>query len=271
MGIRHSALCLLLFALLPAVTLADEAQPPPAAEKIPLPEPRILPRRSDYSKKRKEYRMPEFDASWKLSKEIYEKAVLTYDYWARDLEVNRFVTVVDLGKKSSERRFYVFDLEAGRVDELLTTHGKGSDPRNSGVGNDFSNEADSLKSSLGTYLTQKSYTGSHGYSLKLAGIEDTNSNAFERAIVIHSAPYVSELSSEAGRSWGCLVLDPIISRATIDRIKGGSLIIVGSSAPLAPAKKPEEKKKDEKPKAPLVEPPVTFPEDEAAPLPAPAH
>ncbi|MGZ3693002.1 MAG: murein L,D-transpeptidase catalytic domain family protein [Bdellovibrionota bacterium] len=226
----------------PAPVEAEPSVRKLAPDQIPLPLPRLLPRRKDYSK-RKEYRMPSFDPSWNLSKEIYEKASLAYDYWSRDLENNRFVTVVDLGKKSSERRFFIFDLEANRMDDLLTTHGKGSDPENDGTAEEFSNEEDSLKSSLGNYITLNSYTGQHGYSLRLRGLEDSNSNVEERAIVIHSAPYVSELSGQAGRSWGCLVLDPIIVRATIDRLKSGSLIVVESSAPPPPPKKKIEEKK----------------------------
>jgi hypothetical protein len=219
--------------------------------QIPLPLSRLFPRRKDYTA-RKEYRMPSFDSAWNLNREIYEKASLAYDSWSRDLENNRFVTVVDLGKKSSERRLFIFDLEANREDDLLTSHGKNSDPENDGIADQFSNEEDSLKSSLGNYLTLNSYTGEHGYSLRLRGLDDSNSNAEERAVVMHSAQYVSEISGQAGRSWGCLVLDPIISRATIDRLRGGSLIVVASSAPPPPLpkknveKKPEVKKPEEK-------------------------
>lgn len=254
-----------------AETAAEEAEPSVrnlAPGQIPLPLPRRLPRRKDYAK-RQEYRMPEFDPAWNLSREVYEKASLAYDYWSRDTEVNRFMTVVDLGKKSTERRFYVFDLEAGRVDELLTTHGKNSDPQNDGVANQFSNEEESLQSSLGTYLTLNPYTGSHGYSLRLRGLEDSNFRAEERAVVIHSATYVSELVGAAGRSWGCFVLDPIIVRATIDRLKGGSLMYVGTSAAIVEKKIEKKKPETAKPKTPSSEPVVGPDEDPEASDPAP--
>lgn len=230
------------------VTLADDApedeKEPVAVEAekplIPLPVARPLPRRQNYSRRR-EFRMPPFDPSWGLNQEIYEKAVRTYNQFARDFENNRFVTVVDLGIKSTERRFFLFDLLAHRVDDFRTTHGRKSDPKQKGVAENFSNEENSLQSSLGNYLTLNSYTGEHGYSLRLRGMNDTNSNVEKRAIVIHPAPYVSELAQEAGRSWGCLALDPTITRAIINRIRGGSLLVVDSSyvpEPSAPAPPP---------------------------------
>lgn len=47
-------------------------------------------------------------------------------------------------------------------------------------------------SSLGIYRCAETYEGKHGYSMRLDGLEPTNSLARERAIVIHSADYVSE-------------------------------------------------------------------------------
>ena len=215
-----------------------EVEPAPTPDIIPLPRPNPFPRRAKYSA-RQEFKMPAFDPSWGLSADVYEEAVQAYQRFSLNLENNRFVTVIDLGKSAREKRFFLFDLLAKRVDDFLTTHGKKSDPKNTGLADDFSNEQDSLKSSLGTFLTLRSYNGEHGYSLRLRGLDHTNYNAEKRAIVIHSAPYVSELALEVGRSWGCFVLDPILNRAIIDRIKGNSLIYVGFHRP--------EKAKKEKP------------------------
>ena len=62
--------------------------------------------------------------------------------------------------------------------------------------------------------------------MRLDGLSSTNSNARKRAIVVHPATYVSDSASRAGRSWGCPALDPKVSKSVIDRIKGGSLMLI---------------------------------------------
>jgi hypothetical protein len=52
--------------------------------------------------------------------------------------------------------------------------------------------------------------GAHGHSIRLDGLDPTNSNAASRAIVVHGAWYVSETmidhSGMLGRSQGCLAV-----------------------------------------------------------------
>jgi len=55
-----------------------------------------------------------------------------------------------------------------------------------------------------------------------------NDHALSRAIVIHGAPYVSEVFGRQigrlGRSWGCPAVRPEIARTLIDTIKGGTAV-----------------------------------------------
>lgn len=77
----------------------------------------------------------------------------------------------------------------------LVAHG-----RNSGenMATQFSNQNDSFATSLGLFRTQESYRGQNGYSLRMKGLEPGfNDNAFDRAIVIHGAPYVSPVLARA--------------------------------------------------------------------------
>ena len=83
--------------------------------------------------------------------------------------------------------------------------------------------------SLGLFVTDTSYVGSNGYSLRLRGLEPgINDNAFARAIVIHGAAYVSQAIADKlgrlGRSWGCPAVRSDIARKLIDTIKGGTAI-----------------------------------------------
>jgi hypothetical protein len=131
--------------------------------------------------------------------------------------------VIDYAKPSSEPRLWVFDLDCKRLlFEEVVAHGKGS-------GGDrsirFSNEPGSLMSSLGVFLTADTYIGKHGLSLRLRGMEEgINDLSMERAIVIHAASYVHP-GGPIGRSWGCPAVRPEISRALIESVRGGTLLL----------------------------------------------
>ncbi|MGZ3693001.1 MAG: murein L,D-transpeptidase catalytic domain-containing protein [Bdellovibrionota bacterium] len=205
---------------------APEVAPAPLPNE-PVPFANEKPELGSLSSTLALIRMPEFQSSWGLSKELYEKVAQYYNLNRQYLKNPDYVTIVDFSKRSSEKRFFIFDLRKSRVIPLHTTHGTNSDPTNQGIATVFSNTEDSLQSSLGFFLTLDSYEGLNGYSLRLRGIESSNSNAEKRGIVIHSAPYVSEDLGRAGRSWGCLALDPKISHAVINHLLGGSLLYIG--------------------------------------------
>jgi hypothetical protein len=105
--------------------------------------------------------------------------------------------------------------------------------RNSGdvTANRFSNTPSSLQSSLGFYITENTYVGNNGYSLRLKGVEKTfNDKAMERAIVMHGAPYVNEQLAKStgriGRSWGCPAVSMQEHKQIIDMLKGGSCLFI---------------------------------------------
>jgi hypothetical protein len=137
------------------------------------------------------------------------------------------LTVIDYSRPSASKRMWVLDLEARQVlFEELVAHGQGSGDN---LPTKFSNEADSHQSSLGLFVTDDTYVGKNGYSLRLDGLEaGVNDHARDRAIVIHGAPYVSpqfvRAQGRLGRSWGCPALSEDIARTVIDRIKGGDLV-----------------------------------------------
>jgi len=101
------------------------------------------------------------------------------------------------------------------------------------MANDFSNQPESYKSSLGFYETQSTYSGGHGYSLRLEGLEKgINDNANRRDIVIHGAGYVNEglIRSQGyiGRSWGCPALPENMYKPIINKIKDGTCLFIYS-------------------------------------------
>lgn len=174
------------------------------------------------------FRMPSFRESWEMKRNVYDAAVAYYKKHSAEFAVKRYVVVIDFSQHSSKRRWYLFDLETRKVERYLTTHGKNSDPDDDGLATEFSNTPESLQSSLGAYRTLHSYDGKYGYSMRLDGLEESNSNAQPRAIVVHPATYVSEKDEKAGRSWGCPALDKTVSKKIIDRIKDGALLYIGN-------------------------------------------
>lgn len=137
------------------------------------------------------------------------------------------LTVIDYSKASSQKRLWVFDLEKETLlYETEVAHG-----RNSGdlYSTRFSNQNRSLASSLGTYVTANTYTGSNGYSLNLKGLEaGYNDQALSRRVVMHGAWYVSEdfikSHGQSGRSWGCPAVSPVVAKPIINTIKDGSVV-----------------------------------------------
>jgi hypothetical protein len=163
-----------------------------------------------------------------LGAPVLESALQAY-YRAvtRRLTTSSLLTIIDYSLPSRVRRLWVLDLRAERVlAREYVAHG-----RNSGadLARRFSDRAGSLQSSLGLFLTGKTYHGRHGLSLRLRGLDPRlNSHAEARAIVIHGADYVSERSIAAlgrlGRSQGCPALDRAVAARVIELIRDGTVL-----------------------------------------------
>jgi hypothetical protein len=132
------------------------------------------------------------------------------------------LAVIDFSRPSVEPRLWVFDLAQERLMfEELVSHGRGSGDAEATV---FSNTPESYQSSLGLFRTMNSYYGRNGYSLRLEGLEPgVNDLAYQRAIVIHGADYVSEAfirqTGRLGRSHGCPAVRQEVTYPLIDSIK----------------------------------------------------
>ena len=137
------------------------------------------------------------------------------------------LTVIDYSKPSTDKRLWVFDLRSRELlYEELVAHGQGSGDNLATL---FSNQPDTHASSLGLFLTDDTYVGRNGYSLRLTGLDEGfNHRARERAIVMHGAPYVSEdfvkKNGRLGRSWGCPALREGVAREVIDRVRGSGIL-----------------------------------------------
>jgi len=167
------------------------------------------------------------DLEGKLDYQIFENAMESLE----EMEYSNedIVTIIDFSKPSTEKRLFILDLEKQKIlYHTYVAHGKNTGQN---VATKFSNNKGSNQSSLGLFRTAESYQGKHGYSLRLDGLEKGfNDNARSRAVVMHSASYVSEgfiqKHGRLGRSWGCPALPVELSKEIIDLIKEGSCLYI---------------------------------------------
>ena len=130
---------------------------------------------------------------------------------------------------SREARFHLVNVGSGRVEtSYLVAHGMGSDPGNTGWAKRFSNRPGSNASSTGCVLTGDTYYGRKGHSRRLQGLDPENSNALERAIVIHGADYVdasmADREGRIGRSWGCFAVQERQIGEVLQRLGSGRML-----------------------------------------------
>ncbi len=126
-------------------------------------------------------------------------------------EKENFLAIVDFSRSSVEKRFYLISMkDTTLVHYDYVCHGKYSGDL---YAHSFSNEEQSLKTSLGFYKVAESYSGCHGLSIRLDGLDPGyNDKARTRAIVMHAAAYaepmvIKELG-RLGKSFGCPTLPP---------------------------------------------------------------
>jgi len=168
-------------------------------------------------------------AGYELPFEAFRYGMIGYHILRSEGKLNdkNILTIIDFTQSSRKKRFYTIDLDRKAVKfHTYVSHGKNT---GEDVAQSFSNVVHSNQSSLGFYITAETYIGSKGFSLKLDGPEKgINDNMRERAVVIHSAEYVSERwirnAGRLGRSQGCPALPEDLSKDIIQTIKNNTAI-----------------------------------------------
>ncbi|WP_420141354.1 murein L,D-transpeptidase catalytic domain-containing protein, partial [Sphingomonas sp.] len=128
-------------------------------------------------------------ARFSVDPALLRRALSALDQHSSSVKARDRMAIVDFTAPSSEPRLHFLDVVNGKASRLLVAHGSGSDPGHTGFLERFSNAFGSNASSEGAFLTGDYYTGKHGRSQRLVGLDPTNNNALGRAIVIHSAWY----------------------------------------------------------------------------------
>ncbi|MFM9934658.1 MAG: murein L,D-transpeptidase catalytic domain family protein [Novosphingobium sp.] len=156
-------------------------------------------------------------------------ALAALDRHSASVAMRDRIGIVDFSVPSRTPRFYLVDLAGGTTSApLLVAHGKGSDPANRGMVEHLSNRPGSDASCSGSFMTREIYSGKHGHSRRLIGLDPENSLAEERGIVIHAASYVGRSLAEAqgriGRSQGCFAVSPGSIADVLERLGPGRLL-----------------------------------------------
>ena len=171
-----------------------------------------------------------------LNFEVFRKALTGYYNFQNSGAISsekQVISIVDFNKPSTQKRLWIIDLASRKLlFNTFVAHGRGS---GNNYATTFSNQANSHQSSLGFYVTNSVYYGKHGRSLKLDGMDrGHNSNALNRAIVIHGAEYVSQSfinqHGRLGRSHGCPAVPVELTPAIIDTIKGKTTLFINGPA-----------------------------------------
>jgi hypothetical protein len=159
------------------------------------------------------------------------KAALDSRQWIRNRD---FIGIVDFAQSSADARFHVVHLPSGHVESYPVAHGRGSDPSHRGYLEQFSNRPGSAASSNGAYTTGEYYHGKYGLSMKVHGLDWSNSNAESRAIVIHNAWYAEpdmiHAHGKLGRSEGCFAFSRADQHKVMSRLAGGRMIFADKLA-----------------------------------------
>jgi hypothetical protein len=161
-----------------------------------------------------------FSYAWKGYQKLLAKKMISRD---------NYLTICDFSQSSLQRRLYIIDvINEQLIMNTYVAHGKNSGGE---YATNFSNNPESLQSSLGFYITAQTYIGEHGLSLRINGVDPGyNDKAMERTIVIHGAAYVDPARAKAGifmgRSWGCPAVPQKESAEIITTIKNGTCLFI---------------------------------------------
>ena len=167
-----------------------------------------------------------------LESTIFEKAFKGFErlkQLGKIPQESTILTICDFSLSSNKKRLWVIDVQQKKIlFNTLVAHGKNTGEE---FAENFSNTESSLQSSMGFFVTDGTYVGENGYSLKLHGMDPGyNDAALKRLIVMHGADYVSPdfaaKHNRIGRSWGCPAIPRALAEPIINTIKNQNVLFI---------------------------------------------
>ena len=152
------------------------------------------------------------DAKYKAAVDRLKQQSASIKEYAKANHFNtQYCFLVDMSIPSGKKRFFVYNINKDSIEySSLVAHGWGSETQHNDQ-LEFSNTPNSCQTSLGRYKVGYSYNGAFGQAYKLYGLDNTNSKAFERAIVLHSLSQVPDSETYPDNichSAGCPMVSP---------------------------------------------------------------
>jgi hypothetical protein len=145
-----------------------------------------------------------YKASPKELLKLQSKAVIAKIFTRQNYFDTSFCFFIDMSLPANHKRFFIYDLKSDSIrNSGLVTHGNCNQLWLEG--RKYGNEIGCGCSSLGKYKIGNPYYGKFGLAFKLHGLDNSNSNAFKRYVVLHSHSCVpdSEVAEEICQSNGC--------------------------------------------------------------------
>lgn len=163
-----------------------------------------------------------------------EKSYIDYhqkakEYCERNNFNDNYYFLIDLSVHSGKNRFYIYDFNESKIiDKNLVTHGACDhfEPNLTKYSKTkFSNKVDSHCSMKGKYKIGKRDYSSWGINVKywLDGLEESNKNAVERVVVLHSWGKVENkeiFPRFSPLSWGCPAVSDAFMKKLDKKLKG---------------------------------------------------
>ena len=158
--------------------------------------------------------------------ELVSKQALKY--CANNNLQKNYYMLVDLNIHSGKKRFFIYDFKKDTIiKSYMVSHGCGDNAWSHTLTKDnpkISNAFDSHCSSIGKYIIKDRGVSQWGIRVKylLEGKDRTNSNAFERAIVLHSweeIPNDEVYPKGTPEGWGCPAVSNLAMKEIDARLK----------------------------------------------------
>jgi hypothetical protein len=165
--------------------------------------------------------------------ELFRQAIASLNRHSMRIASHDRIAIADFAIPSYRPRFHIVNLGTGQVETMLVAHGVGSDREHTGLLHNFSNVVGSEATCEGAFVTSDYYVGKHGTSQRLEGLDPTNNNALDRAIVIHGAwysnPDMVAKWGKLGRSQGCFAVGEQDLSRLFERLGPGRMIFASKA------------------------------------------
>ena len=165
----------------------------------------------------------------KISAELKSKALDAYEQNKSKISKDNYIIIVDYSKDILQKRLWLYDVKNNEA--LLNT--RVTHALKSGLiyCNDISNKPNTGKTCIGSFVTGNQYIGKFGNSMNIHGLDENNSNAYNRRIVFHSNCNhryygVTIPSFLAIYSLGCFAFHEDDMDPFIDKVKDGVFMYV---------------------------------------------